>query len=194
MKIMRTFSLTLFLLFLLGGLTTINAQPIDAGNSATFKFDFSGDITNPPYNGYQLGADMDYFVDPLSNIGDLHIDLYDTSSSYTNVWVLHWLHDAIGLYQSITYEDYDSLFFDDVIYANVVVDQGAVDVNSINMLMQGAEITGYVDGQPIYPFTSRVQGELVSSDAPPVPEPTTMLLFGAGLVGLSGFGRKKFKK
>ena len=26
------------------------------------------------------------------------------------------------------------------------------------------------------------------------PEPTTMLLFGAGLVGLAGFGRKKFKK
>ena len=30
--------------------------------------------------------------------------------------------------------------------------------------------------------------------ANPVPEPTTMLLFGAGLVGLAGFGRKKFKK
>jgi len=28
----------------------------------------------------------------------------------------------------------------------------------------------------------------------PVPEPTTMLLFGAGLLGLAGFGRKKFKK
>jgi len=27
-----------------------------------------------------------------------------------------------------------------------------------------------------------------------VPEPTTMLLFGAGLVGLAGLGRKKFKK
>ena len=31
-------------------------------------------------------------------------------------------------------------------------------------------------------------------DHNPVPEPTTMLLFGAGLVGLAGFGRKKFKK
>jgi len=35
---------------------------------------------------------------------------------------------------------------------------------------------------------------LRNGDSSPVPEPTTMLLFGAGLVGLAGFGRKKFKK
>lgn len=31
-------------------------------------------------------------------------------------------------------------------------------------------------------------------EASPVPEPTTMLLFGTGLIGLAGWGRKKFKR
>ena len=28
----------------------------------------------------------------------------------------------------------------------------------------------------------------------PIPEPTTLFLFGSGLIGLAGFGRKKFFK
>jgi hypothetical protein len=33
-----------------------------------------------------------------------------------------------------------------------------------------------------------------STEGSPVPEPTTLALLGAGLIGLVGFGRKKFKK
>jgi hypothetical protein len=34
----------------------------------------------------------------------------------------------------------------------------------------------------------------VNIEQNPVPEPTTLILLGSGLVGLAGFGRKKFKK
>ena len=36
--------------------------------------------------------------------------------------------------------------------------------------------------------------KVAASDVAPVPEPATMLLFGSGLAGLAGYGRKKIKK
>lgn len=48
-----------------------------------------------------------------------------------------------------------------------------------------------VDGTTVFSNSFALTG---GDGMAPVPEPATMLLFGSGLVGLAGYGRKKIKK
>lgn len=101
------------------------------------------------------------------------------------------------------YEDqYRVRIIDDSGY--IFFDSGKIPVNASNLYdYHLGDLSGYGPNISIaiearesvdqYGIANRSRYYASASESP-VPEPATMLLFGAGLVGLAGFGRKKFKK
>jgi hypothetical protein len=192
--------LSILVLLLFGALSTVNAEIIETGEWAVYQFDFSSDAATPPYYGYNLLLTYDQFVSPYG-LGYFHMTIDDKDNclyGYTGECCL--VLDCLGHREEIPFYsnswdarqvlERDELYIltnEDMMYGQVVVPEGQIRVKKFELSMIGRDI---VSGDF---STQTVEGRLIARGAE-VPEPTTMLLLCSGLVGLLGFGRKKFKK
>jgi hypothetical protein len=174
-------------------------------------------INNNLIISYDAGPSAD--VDGSANLSQ---GWYDISIVYKNRWGSNklWLNQdytSTGSYSTIPLEYYRSLDQSGNYINGLRADYYDLSGGFITTIYGEGPIAHawapyppgvYYEGQlglwagifggdyPSGNFEERLSGQIyIGSSVPPaVPEPATMLLLGSGLIGLAGYGRKKFKK
>jgi len=124
----------------------------------------------PDYNGgigYFYFADTtDYVTVDWTTISsqDIYLDVYNTS----NILVDSYFYSGSGTSSGTT-----TLAGSDIAMMSFHDSGGQVGISTLSY-----DYDGFTDGQ--------------NDDTAPVPEPSTILLMGAGLLGLVGYNRKRF--
>ena len=138
---------------------------LDADNLADFSIDLNYDAAVLSFTGYTLGSEL---TDPLWGQDDWSTG---DSGGVINLSELSWLEDLSSQPDSFTL--------------------ATVSFDGITVGTSALTISNLVLGSDLYlPIFADVNGGSIEVSAP-VPEPTTMLLFGIGLLVFAGINRKK---
>jgi len=141
----------------------------------TFGYDYVihfTDLANYKYNVYR--------IDGTADVQTVYFDQNKTS----NPWI--WKAGGTKLFdtdQSFAY--YSGMANNDANFNGTVLYGGNHNALSIDLgFLNGATFLAH--------FTEECGNDTIVGTGTPVPEPGTMALLGAGLIGLAGWGRKKF--
>lgn len=205
-------------------LTINNGQPLEfsafsynslpgtyaGSNSASFttwqpQINYSANVDSPLNSGtYEMGLNnfnnrvsVYNGLDNLPVVKSSSIDLSDAFLANGD-FDFNW-DSPLNMRDNLTYTAVIDGFIGNTLLNEISVGNIPFYINSLIIPKSILDSLGPIDFMRLHIETRSVDGSnrgiSNSIDAKfPVPEPTTFLLLGAGLIGLAGYGRKKFNK